>query len=130
MAGFHILDPLTAEEISSAAAACKAHAAEQGVSSLRFNTITLKEPAKRDLLAYDANPGPETAPPREAFCILQSPELNGAIEAVVAMKTGAVAAWAMREGVQPLASPDDCFDAEAIVKADPEVGMHACTALR
>ena len=25
------------------------------------------------------------------------------------------------EGVQPLASPEDCFDAEAIAKANPEV---------
>jgi Cu2+-containing amine oxidase len=25
------------------------------------------------------------------------------------------------EGVQPLASPEDCFDAEAIAKSDPEV---------
>ena len=26
-----------------------------------------------------------------------------------------------KEGVQPLASPDDCFDAEAIAKADQKV---------
>jgi hypothetical protein len=40
----HPLDPLTAEEIEAAAAACRAYAAEpeRGFASLRFNAITLK----------------------------------------------------------------------------------------
>lgn len=32
-----------------------------------------------------------------------------------------VTSWTEVAGVQPLATPDDCFDAEDIVKADPEV---------
>lgn len=32
-----------------------------------------------------------------------------------------MAAWNPKEGVQALATPDDCFDAEAIAKADPDV---------
>lgn len=34
------------------------------------------------------------------------------------------------EGVQPLATPDDCFDAEAIAKADPQVNSSSELSLR
>lgn len=38
----HPLDPLSAAEMTAAAAACRAKAAAEGVERLRFNTITLK----------------------------------------------------------------------------------------
>lgn len=46
------------------------------------------------------------------------------VEAVVGLAPGApakVSAWTPVPGAQPLASPDDCFEAEAIAKADPGV---------
>jgi primary-amine oxidase len=86
---------------------------------VRFNTITLKEPSKKDLLAYDADP--TSTPLRQAFCILQTPPKSGAIEVVVSLASATVISWTVKPGVQPLATPDDCFDAEAIVKADPAI---------
>ena len=118
----HPLDPLSAIEVSAASAALKKYAQTQSLPCfLRFNVITLNEPTKQSLLAYDANPCAETTLPRQAFCILQTPPESGAIEAVVDLELGTVESWMVLQGVQPLATPDDCFDAEAIVKADPEV---------
>ena len=56
-----------------------------------------------------------------------------AVEAIVLLSEQPVklTSWVEVPGVQPLATPDDCFDAEAIVKADPEVqvGQLACAPL-
>ncbi|KAL4418888.1 hypothetical protein ABPG77_010057, partial [Micractinium sp. CCAP 211/92] len=118
----HPLDPLSAAEMTAAADACRARAAVEGVERLRFNTITLKEPLKKELLAwYKAGCPAEEAPPRQAFCILQTP---AAVEVEVALGPDGpakVTAWTPVPGAQPLASPDDCFEAEAIAKADPGV---------
>lgn len=119
----HPQDPLTAEEIRAAAAACKERAATLGLS-LRFNTITLREPAKKALLAWQAAGSPagsDCEPPRQAFCILQT--APGAVEAVVELGASppVMSSWTEVPGVQPLATPDDCFLAEDIVKGDAEV---------
>ncbi|WIA30543.1 hypothetical protein OEZ86_000626 [Tetradesmus obliquus] len=117
----HPLDPLSAEEISGVAAACKSLAKQEGWGSLRFNVISLKEPAKADLLAFEAG-GP--APQRQGFAILQAPPSSVVYEVTLALQPGeeaTVCAWQKLEGVEPLASPDDCFEAEAIAKADPQV---------
>lgn len=71
---WHPLDPLTADEVAAAAGACKEKATSLGLPALRFNAITLREPAKRALLAWQKAGSPEDgAPPREAFCVLQTP---------------------------------------------------------
>ena len=46
---------------------------------------------------------------------------QGAPSTLPLSHTRARAEWVEVPGVHPLASPDDCFDAEAIVKADPEI---------
>lgn len=38
-----------------------------------------------------------------------------------------VICWAEMEGVQPLATPEDCELAEALAKADPEVQVRAAS---
>eukprot|EP00803_Ostreobium_quekettii_P010562 evm.model.scf_1177.3 EVM.evm.TU.scf_1177.3 scf_1177:31016-41785(+) len=117
----HPLDPLTASEISAASEACSQHAKGTGVESLRFNVVTLQEPPKGKLLAYEHGDG--EAPPRQAFCILQIPFEETVFEAVVELGAAepSVISWKKVEGVHPLLTPDDCFDAEAIVKADENV---------
>jgi Cu2+-containing amine oxidase len=79
----HPLDPLSSPEVAAAAAACRARAAAAAprLPPLRFNTITLQEPPKADLLRFTNGRGPR--PPRRAFCILQTPPIFGAIEATV-----------------------------------------------
>eukprot|EP01025_Chloroclados_australasicus_P031457 TRINITY_DN3179_c0_g5_i1.p1 TRINITY_DN3179_c0_g5~~TRINITY_DN3179_c0_g5_i1.p1 ORF type:complete len:672 (-),score=75.87 TRINITY_DN3179_c0_g5_i1:433-2448(-) len=116
----HPLDPLNKQEVLQARKVCKNHASKLGISPLRFNTITLKEPPKSSILKYNRS---GSVPPRQAFCIVQSPRDRKAFEATVALEPDAeVSEWVeLGEGVQPLASPDDCFLAEEIIKQDPEI---------
>jgi hypothetical protein len=82
-------------------------------------TPTPQEPTKAELLAFESGASP--APPRAAFVIAHAPPKHHAIEAVVALPGGGVTSWTEIEGSVPLASPDDCADAEAIAREDPEV---------
>jgi primary-amine oxidase len=118
---WHPLDALTPEEISQSAAACRKRGAAEGLTQIRFNTITLKEPTKAALLAYDKDPS--QAPERQSFCILQVPGAGDVYEVVLTLSSAAaqVTSWVSVEGVQPLITPEDCLDAEAIVKADPQI---------
>lgn len=136
-AALHPLDPLTPDEVSAAAAACRGRATAalappSGAARLRFNTVTLQEPPKKDLLAFSRGTGPR--PPRLAFCVLQAPPEFAVIEAVVLLAispavTGGVAAdvmsWRKMDGRdmdgQPLATPDDCLEAERIARESPRV---------
>lgn len=88
-------------------------------------TFALQEPPKAQLLAYDSGVGP--APPRRAFAVLQTPPSSSVVEVMLAILiqpdgaiTAKVTSWQALEGVQPLASPDDCLEAEAIAKADQQ----------
>ncbi|KAF8068451.1 maoI [Scenedesmus sp. PABB004] len=122
----HPLDPLSADEVRAAAGACRALARAEGWCAggeeLRFNVITLKEPPKRDLLAFEAGSSPEP-PQRRACAILQTPPSSAVFEVDLDLRpdgTAAPAGWRGVEGVQPLASPDDCLLAEEIAKADAQ----------
>ena len=117
-AGTHPLDPLTADEIRAAVAAAQAHEALADKGPLRFNFVTLNEPPKPALRAF-AEGG--ARPPREAEVLLLTPQSSAVYRLVVALPDGGVAEFAKLEGVQPLASPDECFLAEDIVKKDPKV---------
>jgi len=76
----HPLDPLTPPEVAAAAAACRAHSGPRRVP-LRFNTVTLQEPPKAQLLAFSRGRLPR--PPRRAFCVVQTPPEFCVVEAVV-----------------------------------------------
>lgn len=132
----HPLDPLSGAEIREAAAACRVYAKTTHFADtpIRFNVISLQEPKKPELLAYqrrlDANQEVEGfSPPRQAFCILQSSKLAGVIEVVVELGSSGdpgemgnkVISWKEVPGAQALITPDDCVEAEAIAKSDPEV---------
>jgi primary-amine oxidase len=120
--GWHPLDALTPEEINQSAVACRKRGTAEGLSQIRFNTITLKEPAKAALLAYEKDPS--QVPERQSFCILQVPGAGDVCEVVLTLSSAAAAqvtSWVSVEGVQPLITPEDCIDAEAIVKADPQI---------
>ncbi|MEW5306570.1 MAG: hypothetical protein WDW36_009026 [Sanguina aurantia] len=124
----HPLDSLSTEEIRQAAAACRKEAAVLGWEVVKFNVISLQEPAKKSLVAYERDHS--QMPQRQAFCILQPPLAadhqgpGGVVEVLVDLSpdsTPTIVSWTRLEGVNALATPDDCFEAEAIAKADPEV---------
>ncbi|GBF99493.1 copper amine oxidase [Raphidocelis subcapitata] len=127
----HPLDPLSPSEVAAAAAACRAAAAPR---RLRFNTVTLLEPPKPALLAFLRGAGPR--PARRAFCVVMAPPAFAVIEAVVELAApgggggggaaaAAVATWKEMDGEsmdgQPLATPDDCLEAERIARGCPRV---------
>jgi primary-amine oxidase len=133
------LAPLSSAEVCAASAAARRHAAALGLARVRFNTVTLAEPPKRELLAHASGGAPR--PPRRALCVLQAPPSCDVIEALVNLPHGccdggdgddgaaptSVHEWLVLDGAtldgQPLATPDDCLQAEAIVRAD--AGVHA-----
>eukprot|EP01023_Acetabularia_acetabulum_P066619 TRINITY_DN9016_c0_g2_i1.p1 TRINITY_DN9016_c0_g2~~TRINITY_DN9016_c0_g2_i1.p1 ORF type:complete len:714 (+),score=119.60 TRINITY_DN9016_c0_g2_i1:60-2201(+) len=114
--GLHPLDPLTRKEVQLAGQVCKQYASKKGVAPLRFNTVTLKEPVKGNVLKHKRC---GISPPREALCIIQSPRDQKSFEAIVSLQAecGEIKEWKeLEQGTQPLASPDDCLLAEKIVQ--------------
>jgi primary-amine oxidase len=110
----HPLEPLTAAEIEAAAAAVTA-AAGLGPAA-RFVYISLYEPAKADVIAFEAG-GP--APEREAKVIVRERAHRATYEGVVAVGQGEVRSWRPVPGVQPSVMFEEFVAAEEIVRADP-----------
>lgn len=127
---FHPLDPLSSEEMLAASdlirAAFKSKHPGAPLEALIFNVVTLDEPKKPELLAFDAGKGP--LPARKSFAVLQPPlsvygenETYAIVEVIVNLDSKEVEQWKLVPGVQPLITPEDCFEAEKICKADAKV---------
>lgn len=124
----HPLDSLSAEEMKQASGLILA-AFEKRYPHARspiFNAVTLEEPLKSELLAFDAGKGP--IPARKCFAILQPPrslyqgeDVYAIVEVILNLDTGEVEEWQQVPAVQPLITPEDCFEAEEICKADAKV---------
>ena len=120
----HPLEPLTAAEVSRASAAARKHAAHLSLT-VRFNTISLAEPAKQEQLAWSSGVGPR--PRRRALCVLTQPLSADVIEALVELSSAgdSIFGWLVLDGAsldgQPMATPDDCLLAERVVRADAGV---------
>jgi len=126
----HPLDPLSGDEMLAASelirAAFKGKHPGAPLEALIFNVVTLDEPSKSELLAFDAGKGP--LPARKSFSILQPPlsvygenERYAIVEVIVNLDSKEVEQWNLVPGVQPLITPEDCFEAEKICKADAKV---------
>ena len=121
----HPLDDLTAAEITAAAAVVKsallADASDASDDEIRFSYVTLAEPAKLAMAAYVTGEGP--VPPRQAEVIATIVSKMDAYIFVVNLgdEPSVASKNPVPEGCQPLFSPDDCFLAEEIVKADEAV---------
>ncbi|CAM9549635.1 unnamed protein product, partial [Hapterophycus canaliculatus] len=127
----HPLDQLSGSEISAVRAAITQgdYAGKpEAVAAPRFNVITLAEPAKVDLVAFQA--GELASLPRMSQVIFMVSETTAAYEALVEIKkvdngdgpAAIVTSCApLGDGFQPLLSPDDCDLAESIVKLDAGV---------
>jgi primary-amine oxidase len=97
MSPTHPLDPLTAEEIRTAAALVRA---QPGVTDRwRFASIDLKEPPKQAL-------GARTPLPREAEVVGWSRDDGTAFKGVVSLTDGRVVAWEPLPGEHPPMTPD------------------------
>lgn len=103
-------DPLTAEEIKVAAQTARTHFK----TPLRFNTISLVEPPlDRDI-------------PRQASVLLHNLSTSTTNLLNVILPSGKLhSVTELPASSQPPLTPDDCFLAERIAKADARVKKHA-----
>ena len=106
------LDPLTAAEIGTTRDVIEA--SNKYLPGSFFPIVTLKEPPKAELLAWD--PGEPFR--REAFANVYNREANRLFEAVVDLKTQKLMSWVERPGVQPAVSISEYAQADAVVRAD------------
>jgi primary-amine oxidase len=123
----HPLDDLTAAEMTAAASTVKSDllSTSEDVDEsheIRFSYVTLAEPAKAAMRAYLAGEGPVPARQAEVIATIV-PKMDAYVFVVNLGEDGASVASKslVPEGCQPLFSPDDCFLAEEIVKADDAV---------
>jgi primary-amine oxidase len=110
----HPLEPLTETEIASAVKIVREE--RQLPASVRFVSVSLHEPPKPFVLAYE--PGMPFF--REAFLILLDNADGCCYEAVVSVTESRVVSWKLIPGVQPSIMLDEFEECEKAVKADPE----------
>jgi primary-amine oxidase len=115
----HPLSPLTAAEIETASAAVRA---AQGLDAqtARFVYISLYEPAKHDVIAFDNGTAAKT-PDRLAKVVLRERAERATYEGVVRLTEagGEVIAFERVPGVQPSVMLEEFLAAEDIVRRDP-----------
>jgi primary-amine oxidase len=110
----HPLTPLTTAEVEAAAAAVKA--AEGLGDTARFVYVSLYEPAKQEVIAFERG-GP--APDRLVRVIIRERAEHATYEGIVRLPGGEVAAYKQVPGVQPSVMLEEFLAAEDIVRNDP-----------
>lgn len=109
----HPLEPLSADEIEAAAAILKAD--RQLEETFQFVCITLREPAKAEMISCPGATGPD----RQAFVVLRDRAMRAVYEAVVSLSHGEVRSWRAVPGVQVPLTADEVAAYEEVVKRDP-----------
>lgn len=104
------LDSITADEIATAAAVCKA--SPKFVEGSAFAIVSLNEPAKALILE-----GKPVA--REAFVVLLDRDHNKTSEVIVDLGAKSIRSWKTIENVQPSVVIEEYVIAPEIIKADP-----------
>jgi primary-amine oxidase len=111
---FHPLDPLTAAEIETAAKSTVA-AASLGPSA-RFVYISLYEPAKAEVVAFEAG-GP--APERLVKIVVRERKARATYEGIVAVRHEELRSWRKVPGAQSSVMFEEFLAAEQVVRDDP-----------
>lgn len=121
----HPLDPLSSNEIlKSSHLIREIHPNPRGWI---INSIVLLEPPKNVLMPYllkddEKYPIDIESIPRKSFSILIEKGTGNVFEVVVNLSSENIERFdAVPSGLQPTLTPEDCFEAERIVKTDPEV---------
>jgi len=105
----HPLEPLTEDEIRAAVTVVRATG--RLTDSARFSTVTLDEPSKQAVTAFErGDRGDRGERRRVRLVIVPGPECSG-IEAVVVVATGQVVAWEERSDVRPALLFEESFNA-------------------
>jgi primary-amine oxidase len=109
----HPLDPLTADEIATAAAAARR---DRGVAppGWRFASIELIEPAK-------GAPAGSVPPVRQAAAVCWNRADGEAFRAVVSIRDAAVTGWEHLPGQQPNMTVDEWHECDEMLRAHPQL---------
>ncbi len=110
----HPLAPLTAAEIAAASAAVKA--AKGLAGSARFVYVSLYEPAKQEVIAFERG-GP--VPDRLVRVVIRERAEHATYQGVVRLGDGEVLDYRQVPGVQPSVMLEEFLAAEDIVRKDP-----------
>jgi primary-amine oxidase len=110
----HPLAPLSAAEIEAASAAVRQAAGL--ADSARFVYVSLYEPAKHDVIAFEQG-GP--APARLVKVVIRERAEHATYEGVVRLPAGEVVRYQRVPGVQPSVMFEEFLAAEDIVRKDP-----------
>jgi primary-amine oxidase len=110
----HPLAPLTAAEVEAAASAVKA--AEGLSESARFVYVSLYEPPKHEVIAFEEG---GLVPDRLVKVVLRERAQHATYEGVVKLPGGEVVDFKRVPGVQPSVMLEEFLAAEDIVRKDP-----------
>ncbi len=110
----HPLEPITADEIEVAVAAVRAVGRLE--ESARFASVTLAEPSKEELAAFD---GGADVPRRVRLRVVPGPTAD-LVEVVVDAGNGAVLEWEDLPGMRPALGMDESFEAVIALHDHPD----------
>ncbi|KAK6441625.1 peroxisomal copper amine oxidase [Oleoguttula sp. CCFEE 5521] len=111
----HPFDPLSTEEIAAAVAIIR-----QSHPDVFFNTVTLWEPRKEEMLRYVASPKTIARPHRVADVVAIG-RGSKVFDGTVDLNEGKIVTWDLTEGVQPLITMEDLQIVETVVRKDAKV---------
>ncbi|KAL5350987.1 hypothetical protein ACLOAV_004560 [Pseudogymnoascus australis] len=116
----HPLDQLIVTEISVATELIRNHATPLHV---KFNSITLREPLKKEYAAFRSAGGPR--PDRKAIAIVLETGTSNVAEVIVNLTHNRVEDWKQMTNVMPTLTLEDLDFTESLARNDPRV-IEAC----
>ncbi|KAG7716270.1 hypothetical protein KL949_003625 [Ogataea haglerorum] len=112
----HPLDPLSTAEIKAVTSTVKSYFAGKQIS---FNTVTLREPARKAYIQWKEQGGP--LPPRLAYYVVLEAGKPGVKEGLVDLASLSVIETRALETVQPILTVEDLCSTEEVIRNDPAV---------
>ncbi len=110
----HPLEPLAIAEVEAAVALVRRH--KDLGPHWRFPTVTLQEPPKNLVLAYE----PGQPWDRQAFLVLLDNKTGNTYEAIVSLSQEQVVSWQHLPGIQPNIMAGELAECEAAVRSHPD----------
>ncbi|KAF3897443.1 hypothetical protein GY632_2295 [Trichophyton interdigitale] len=119
----HPFDPLSTSEIDAAVAIVR----EAHDGPLKFNTVTLSEPRKAQMMAWLEDSENTPKPHRAAEVVAITPD-GKLYDGIVDLKTNAIVEWNLVAGVQPLVTMEDLQFVEHMARKDESI-IKQCEAI-
>ncbi|KFY00281.1 hypothetical protein O988_03395, partial [Pseudogymnoascus sp. VKM F-3808] len=116
----HPLDQLTVTETPVVTKLIRDHASPQKV---KFNSITLREPPKKEYAAFRSSGGPR--PDRKAFALVLEIGTANVAEVIVNLTHNSVESWKQLKDAMPTLTLEDLGFTEILTRNDPRV-IEAC----